>query len=89
MCNVHKLPVESYRENVRLEFPSYEGMEALDDAVKQAWQDRQDTYSIPTGMFKDDPNCKEKDVTFYASIYNNLGAIMPKRRNPEYEYYYL
>ncbi len=80
MSNVHKLQMEDYRSKVRLEFPNYDGPEW--SINKEAWGSS-DTYSIPTGMFKDDPNCKEKDVTFYSSIYKNLGAVMPKKKNPE------
>ncbi len=76
-----KLPVESYRKGPRLEFPDYSGREWT--VNKEKWDNPTDTFSVPTGMFKDDPDCAERDVTFMASIYNNLGSVMPRRRNME------
>ncbi len=77
--NVDKLPPEVFREKPRLEFPNYDGEEWT--ANKMKWDNPRDTFSIPTGMFKDQPNCNEKDVTFIATIYNEVGLVMPRRRN--------
>ncbi len=79
--NALKLPREEYRKGPRLEFPNYDGEEW--DINKGAWKNPKDTFSVPTGMFKDQPDCADADVTFVASIYNNLGAVMPRRRNME------
>ena len=41
-----------------------------------------DTYSVPTGMFKDQKGCNNKPVTVVATILNEYGKVIPKRRNP-------
>jgi hypothetical protein len=81
VLNCEKLPPAIFRAEPRLEFPKYDGPEWF--LNKDKWHKPKDTFSVPTGMFKDDPNCRDAHVTFYANIYQNLAKIMPKRRGSE------
>jgi len=41
-----------------------------------------DTFSIPTGMFIDQPNCADSPLTVISSVFNGLGRATPPRKNP-------
>ena len=82
VMNSQKLPVSEFRKSPRLLFPNYEGKEWLVNRDK--WNTPKDTFSIPTGMFKNQPGCNDNPVTFTGSIFNKLGRVMPHRRNMAY-----
>ena len=70
-----------FREPVRrMNFPNYSAPEWF--IPKQKWDNPMDTFSIPTGMFKDQPNCADKPLTVISSILNGYGRVVPPRKNP-------
>ena len=76
-----KMMPSQFREPVRrIEYPNYSGPEWF--IPKQKWSNPQDTFNIPTGMFKDQPNCIDKPMTVVTSFLNGYGKAAPKRRNP-------
>lgn len=77
---VDKYPVEAFRSSPRMTYPNYEGLEWA--ANKAKWPNPYDTYSVPTGMFKDQAGCNNNPVTVVATIFNKLGRAMPPKRNP-------
>ncbi len=76
-----KLQPSAFRQTVRRHYPNYEGLEW--NFNRNRWKDPKDTFSVPTGMFKDNPECSDKDVTLVASMYDKLRLSMPNRRNME------
>ena len=79
VMNAMKLPPEIFRASPRLELPNYDNLEWFANKVK--WEDPKDTYSVPTGMFKDQEGCNNNPVTFVVTIFNELQRVMPRRRN--------
>ena len=73
---------ETLREGIRLEYPHYNSGEWLEN--KASWDQAKDTYSVPTGMFKDVDACNDKPVTISATILNNYGKVTPPRKNPTF-----
>ena len=74
-----KQPPEMFRSQPRLGLPNYDGIEWF--TAKDKWDKAEDTFTIPTGMYKDQPGCNENPVTFIATIFNELRRVMPHRRN--------
>ena len=80
--NVDKVHVNQLREGVRMEYPNYKAGEWVDN--KKKWENPKDTFSVPTGMFKDQEGCNDKPVTISATILNRYGDACPKRKNVAY-----
>lgn len=79
VMNAMKMPVGEYRKGPRISLPNYEGLEW--QVNNEAWGLPRDTFSMPTGMFKDQPGCNDSDVTFTFAIFNKMGRAFPRRRN--------
>jgi hypothetical protein len=74
-----KMPVEEYRKNPRITLPDYNSLEwQVNNAT---WGGPTDTFSMPTGIFKDNPACNDSDATFTFSIFDKMGRAFPRRRN--------
>ena len=82
VMNAMKMPVEEYRKGPRITLPDYSGPEW--QYINEPWGQPRDTFSMPTGMFKDQPGCNESDVTFTFAIFNKMGRVFPRRRNMGY-----
>ena len=74
VMNVDKMAPETLREGIRRTYPNYEGPEWLEN--KKTWKDPKDTFTVPTGMFIDNPKCNEKPVTMSATILNGYGEVI-------------
>lgn len=79
VMNVDKMDAATLREGVRKTYPNYRAAEWVEN--KKKWENPNDTYSVPTGMFKDQEGCNDKPVTISATILNRYGAASPRRRN--------
>jgi len=76
-----KMMPSQFRDPIRrLDYPDYDGPEWY--IPLQKWDSPQDTFNIPTGMFKDQPNCANKPMTVIASVLNGYGRAVPERKNP-------
>ena len=76
-----KMMPNQFRDPVRrLYYPNYDGPEWF--IPKQKWDTPMDTFNIPTGMFKDQPNCANKPMTVISSVFNGYGKATPPRKNP-------
>ena len=82
VMNSMKMPVDEYRKGPRIELPNYENPEW--GVNNEAWGQPKDTFSMPTGMFKDQPGCNDSDVTFTFAMFNKMGRVFPRRRNMGY-----
>lgn len=82
VLNVDKLPMAMIRgnEQVRMQYPDYSGWE-WEEAIAK-WENTQDNFSVPTGMYKDIPGCHENPMSILTAIYNGLPKISAPRRNP-------
>ena len=75
-----KDPTEPDKERIRLEYPRPDRGEWK--LPNQTWDTIKDTWSVPTGMFKDQQGCNDKPLTVITTILNGYGKAAPKRRNP-------
>jgi len=82
VMNVDKMAPETLREGIRRKYPNYEGPEWQEN--NKTWENPKDTFTVPTGMFIDNPKCNDKPVTMSATILNGYGEVAPKRKNPTY-----
>jgi len=82
VLNVDKLPFSSIREggSVRMQYPDYNGWEWAEANAK--WENVKDNFTVPTGMFKDIPGCRDLPMSILTAIYNGLPKIGSPRRNP-------
>ena len=80
VMNGDKYFAQDMRRNVRLSYPNYQGAEWKE--ARDTWDSPNDTYSVPTGMFKDQNECNDKPITVIATILNDYGKVSSKRRNP-------
>ena len=72
--NVDKMAPEKLREGIRRQYPNYDGPEWREN--KKTWKDPYDTFTVPTGMFIDDPSCNDKPVTMSATLLNGYGEVI-------------
>jgi len=82
VLRVDKLQMSTIRANgaVRRHYPDYSGWEWAE--AKAKWENTQDNFSVPTGMFLDVPGCQTNPMNILTSVYNGLPEISAKRRNP-------
>lgn len=80
VMNAYKLPPREFRREIRLRYPNYDGLEWL--VNKGKWDNPKDTFTVPTGMFKNQEGCNDIPVSFVTSIFNNLAQVFPRKRNP-------
>ena len=80
VMSMSKMTSQTLRSNVRIHFPNYAGHEWTANYKK--FGNPKDEFSIPTGMFKSQPDCADKPVSVVTTILNQYGKVAPKRRNP-------
>ena len=80
LSTLRKDPTEPDKTRIRLEYPRINRGEWR--LPNQTWDNVKDTWTVPTGMFKDQPGCNNKPLTVITTILNGYGKAAPKRRNP-------
>ena len=80
LATYRKDPKHPDHDRIRLEYPRPDRGEWK--LPNQTWDNIKDTWSVPTGMFRDQPNCNDKPLTVVTTILNGYGKAAPKRRNP-------
>ena len=80
LATYRKDPKNPDNVRIRLEYPRPDRGEWK--LPNQTWDTIRDTWSVPTGMFKNQPNCNNHPLTIITTILNGYGKTAPKRRNP-------